>query len=182
MGTWINIPWITLYYYELWIFGVRFLFRQRFRSNNKLIGNGAEHSTGANAGNGGVASGGVSNIRLWILRCTRHSLQRCWPPLLFQRMLHRGLHRFHLWQWQVHVQGNSLINFTGVCVFIYYFTSLFLFYCLQKIIFVTLFLYLVYSETYISINYCSIYRKKKTNYCCIFFIVRSVVYSSFKLA
>jgi len=111
----------TLYYYERWICGVRlFLSAKSLEAVNKLIWNGAEHFSGADAGNGGVASGGVSHfrgqsllLRLRVLRCTRHSLRRCWPSLL-QRMLHWGFHRFHFWEWQVYVQGN-IINFIYLC-------------------------------------------------------------------
>lgn len=77
----------------------------------------AEHSTSTDAGNAGMASGGVSNIRgqgillrVWVLRCSRHSLWRRWPPLL-QGLLYWRLHWFHLWERQVHVQGHFFLPF-----------------------------------------------------------------------
>jgi len=130
MGPWTYITLhelTTLYYYERWICGVRFLSAKSLEEMNKLIWNGAEHFSGADAGNGGVASCGVSHfrgqslfLRLRLLRCTRHSLRRCWPSLL-QRMLHWGFHRFHFWEWQVHVQGNSLTYLTAVSVKVIFF-------------------------------------------------------------
>lgn len=75
---------------------------------------GVEYCTGADAGNGRMASGGISNIRrqglllrMWILWCTRHIMWWRWPPLL-QGVLYWGLYRLHFWQWTIHLQGKLL--------------------------------------------------------------------------